>query len=196
MASVVDICNFALDALGKGTIAALDSSTEASRSLLLKYEPTRDAVLRDYPWQFAKKQVALSLQTSTVVGWDYVYGYPSNCVKVRKVYTEETYWNPEPEPFDEYDVGGITCVVCNLEFAYAEYTAKITDPTRFDAMFVKALSFALASEVGFKLTGNAGIRNDMFKLYMQTLQAAQASSNTERYEKAKYAKSYTTGRWA
>lgn len=196
MPSIVDICNYALNHIGKGTISALDTSTEASRRCSLRFEPVRDKVLEDYPWRFARRQVALAASSSTVVGWDYVYAYPSSCVKVRKVFTEATFGEAEPQQFDIYNVGGVQCVVCNLESAYAEFTYRVTDPTLFDPLFVEALSYALAADLAFQLTGNSGTRDAMLKIYFQFLQQAQASAATERYEQAKYAKSYTTGRWS
>jgi hypothetical protein len=196
MASVVDICNYALNHIGKGTISALDSSTEASRRCSLRFEPVRDKVLADYPWKFARRQVALALTANTVVGWDYVYTYPANCVKVRKVFTEETLGEVEPQPFDIFNVAGVQCVASNLESAYAEFTYKVTDPTLFDPMFVEALSYALASDLAFQLTGSDGVRDKMLRIYFSYLSQAQASSAQERYEEPKYAKSYTTGRWS
>ena len=197
MPSIVDICNLALSHLGKGAIASLAESSEAARACNLHYEIIRDKSLEDFPWRFAQRQVNLSLRSGiTVVGWVYVYAYPANCLSVNKVYTPATYTEPEPQPFDEFNPDGTKSIVTNLQDAYAEFTARITDPVLFSSLFVTAMSFHLASDIAVKLTGNDGKRNDMLQIYYQKLQEAKNASAQQRYDKPKLAKTYTTGRWS
>lgn len=197
MPSVVDICNYALSHMGKGTIASLSEASEAARSCSLRYESIRDKSLEDFPWRFAQRQTALSLRSGiTIVGWDYVYAYPPNCISVNKVFTPATYNEPEREPFDEFNPDGSRSIVTNLASAYAEFTARITDPSLFTSLFVEALSFHLASDLAVKLTGSDGTRNDLLKIYFQKLMEAKTALAGQRYEDAKLAKSYARGRWA
>jgi len=194
--SKVAICNQALANLGKRSIAALDGSDESARQCERFYDTTRDAVLRDYPWSFAKRQVALALLSNeSVIGWDYVYAYPSDCVRVCKVFTEGSYDPFGGEEFEEFNVGGALCVVCDLSEAYAEYTMRIIDVTLFDAQFIKALGFALATDLAVPLTGDAAKRNDMLKLYQSVLPIAKVSAATERNKKSQFSTRYTGGRW-
>ena len=130
------------------------------------------------------------------MGWVYVNAYPANCLSVNKVFTPATYSDPEPQPFDEFNPDGTKSIVTNLQDAYAEFTARITDPALFSPLFATAMSFHLASDIAVKLTGNDGKRNDMLRIYYQKLQEAKGASAQQRYDKPKLARTYTTGRWS
>jgi hypothetical protein len=54
------LCNLALGHLGEAPIAALDSSTAASRACVQCYGTTRDEVLRSHRWNFAAKRAILT----------------------------------------------------------------------------------------------------------------------------------------
>ena len=60
MASVVGICNRALEKLGGGYIAALTEASKEARALNRAYDYVRDAVLRAHPWNFAIKRASLA----------------------------------------------------------------------------------------------------------------------------------------
>lgn len=195
MASKVEICNLALAAIGKQPIVDIQENSESARRCNLMFDPVRDMVLRDFPWQFAKRLSALALAADqTVIGWTYVYAYPNSCVAVRKVASEGKVTALEPPAYDQYNINNVLYIVSNEETAYAEYTTKVTDPTLFDAQFVKALQFALAAEIALPLTGNMQVRNDMINLYRMALAQAQSASALERYETPRQKKSYVAVR--
>ena len=52
------------------------------------YPLVREAVLRDYPWPFASKNVVLSREAGSEPapnGWTYAYRYPTNCAAIRRL---------------------------------------------------------------------------------------------------------------
>lgn len=194
MASKVDICNQALANIGKAPIAALDNATEAARQCARFYDRALATTLRDFPWQFAKRQVGLALLPSTGDGWTYLYAYPAGCVKIRKVYASESYDDDETE-FDLFNLSGTLTVACDIEDAKAEYTALVTDTTLFDASFEGALVYALASELAIPLSGDLKRRQMMLQLYTGALPMAQLATSTERRKPTAYTSSYSKGRW-
>ena len=195
MASKVDICNQALANLGKAPIAALDGSSESARQCARFYDRALQSALRDYPWQFARKQAVLALKPETVDGWTYLYSYPSNCAKIRKIYSAENYDLFDDAEYEIFNVDGTQSVACNLESARAEYTAIVVDTTMFDPMFEGCLVYALASELAIPMTGDMKRRQMMLQLYQGAVPVAQASSANERKKQTAYSSRYTTGRW-
>jgi hypothetical protein len=197
MATMVDICNYALANLSVQPIATMtDKTSKAARNCNLLFEITRDTVLRDFPWGFANQEIVLALSSGdTASGWSYVYQYPANCLKVRKVFMDGL---PDPElsdPFDEQMIGGSLKIVTNTSKARAKFTAKIKDTTFYDVQFIEAFSYKLAAAVAIPMTNNVGLRNDMIKLYLQFISAAQTSSATEKYKDPQRGNRYTGGRW-
>lgn len=195
MASKVDICNQALANIGKAPITALDNSSESARQCTRFYDRALATALRDFPWQFAKRQTGLALLTTTVDGWDYLYSYPTNCAKIRRIYIAENYDADEESPFELFNQSGVLVVACNLENAKAEYTALVTDTTLFDASFEGALVYALAAELAIPLTGDLKRRQMMLQLYAGVLPLAQLATSTERSKQPAYKSSYAKGRW-
>ena len=89
MASPVDICNRALGEIGARTnVNAFTDPTPAAQACQLYYDSMRQMLLRTAPWNFARKQVNLSLLKDATSGtcpfpWMFEYLYPSDCLKFR-----------------------------------------------------------------------------------------------------------------
>ena len=61
----VDVCNFALTAIGSGAeIAQLTESSTEARACNRVYNMARDKVLMSFAWPFAKVQAKLALVTT------------------------------------------------------------------------------------------------------------------------------------
>ncbi len=90
--NITDICNLALNHIGREQIASLDEDTEAARTCKLHYDLQRQVLLRAYTWSFAKKYKKLALIDTTTPGWKYTYAYPPDCVMARKIYNEDNTW--------------------------------------------------------------------------------------------------------
>jgi hypothetical protein len=106
MTTATDITNRALSAIGAKNLIVnlpMDVGTEAQNARLI-YAPTRDALLRSAPWNFARRVAPLSMTkaapgtqenptgattwnplTMPAIPWTYEYTYPSDCVFVRSV---------------------------------------------------------------------------------------------------------------
>jgi len=66
MATAVSICSNALRKLGDDPITSLTDDTERARLCNAFYEPTRDAVLRSHPWNFAIERQENYYQTKVL----------------------------------------------------------------------------------------------------------------------------------
>jgi hypothetical protein len=188
MASVVDICNMALSRLGCTKITSIDEESTTAKACKIEFEPTRDSILRDYPWNFATKIESLArLNGEKYFGWEYVYSYPKSCLFDRKIFNEATYNSVDKQPYRiiSSNINSKLLILCNLDDAFMEYTAKITDTTLFDASFVDAFAWKLAANLAKPLTGNAELAINLMRTYYQVIDKAAVNNASEVYEKPK-----------
>jgi hypothetical protein len=199
--SEVEIANLALSHAGAGgPIASLAEASVEARECLLHYAACRDTLLRSHPWNFAQRQTALAVLTTTVEGWAYEYQYPADCLQLHHVRAggydaTAIIWANETLPASmgttvlyppvPYSIGVTTdglsrTIQCDAYQAYASYTAAVTIVTLFDPLFSDALSYLLASRVIPRLTGQRSARGDCTQLYQAALQAAMVRDANEQ----------------
>jgi hypothetical protein len=188
------ICNLALSRFGGGKINSLDDDSELARLLSINYDNCLESVLRAYPWNFARKIDTLALTDDTTPGYNYVYQYPVNCANVLKIYSEGNSRIQEKEDYKIISNGNEKFIATDVENAYIEYTYLVTMATIYDATFVKALSYLLASETCNALTGNSNKAQEMMQKYQMTLSEAQMMGGVESNNKFERPTRYIDGR--
>lgn len=192
-----DICNLALAYLAKGRITSLTQNTEEARQCAMHYDHCRRLLLRSYRWGFARRIKKLALSASTVPGWEYVYGYPSSCLSVRFVFTEEGAERKEMTK-DEYEVAvvdGVKVLCTDVEEAWCEYTEDVTEVAKMTEEFVEALARYLAASMAVVLTGNEGMMNLNYQLMQTALAQAQTEAAREREQTPKWPTKYAEARF-
>jgi len=91
MASVVDICNSALNLLGASTISALTDDTKNARLCNQRYEPVRNRIFRSHPWNCLIKRVQLAQDSAApVIEFANQYTLPTDCLRVLKIHNGTT----------------------------------------------------------------------------------------------------------
>lgn len=86
MASVIEICNRALSNIGNNrSINSLEEASKEAGQCSLYYESIRDAVLADFDWNFATKNIALADTNNPPQDWDYAYTYPTDCLRIIEI---------------------------------------------------------------------------------------------------------------
>lgn len=197
MSSVVEICNMALARIGVSSfISNLNEPSNEARVCSLFYAPMRDFALRDGLWNFAKKQVGLADAGTPPTQWAFKYTLPDDFLKARQI------WMPGmPVLPGTYEVPGQTVFVVDSRVRFeialsgtqkvlltnqpeAEliYTARVTDTTLYDPIFVSALSYLLASEIAMPLAVQPNIAKQARDAYVQVMSTAAAHSMNESYE--------------
>jgi hypothetical protein len=171
----------ALSRIGTKTISSIDdtNSTEAKRCSL-EFDPVKETVLRDFPWNFATViELLAEVDDVTIPGWDYVYTYPENCLSIRKIYIEYEIWlKQRPYRVIGSNTSSSSYILFNQEDAYMEYTANISDTTRFDASFVDALAWRLGTVLAQALRTGSDI-SKLTQMYQYALYKAQTNSAME-----------------
>lgn len=192
-----DICNLALSYLNKGRITSLDENTEESKQCQMHYDHCRRRLLRSYTWGFAKSQVKLALRADNVMGWDYTYSYPADCLAVRYVFAAENARMKETErdEFEVVNLQGLAAVACDVEEAYAEYTRDEKNPQKFSEEFIEALARLLAADMAMVLTGSANMQQMNYQLMQACMQEAKTQNATEQEKTTRWPQDYASARF-
>lgn len=141
----VSIANRALTLLSADRIGSFTENSESARKVAAIYEDTRDALLDDHNWNFARTERTLSLLSDYPILDTYsaAYQLPSDCIRVIRM--------QDDEPFDRFSDRLYT----NADSASIEYISRITDPTKYSPSFVRAFAAVLAADLCFGITQNA-----------------------------------------
>ena len=176
MASVVDICNSALNLLGASTISALTEDTKNARLCNQRYEPMRNRVFRSHNWNCLIKRVQLA-QDSTGPVVEYTYGYtlPSDCLRVLKIHNGST---DSIKSALDYKIEGRK-VVTDQTTIYLVYVAIDTDPTNYDSYLYEAISHQLAADICYAITNNSALANNYMARADERLREARFIDATE-----------------
>jgi len=152
MASVVNICNSALNLIGASTISALTEDTKNARLCNQRYEPVRNRVFRGHNWNCLIKRVQLAANsTDPVVEYEKSYALPSDCLRVLKIHNGTT--DSIASDLD-YKIEGKN-IVTDQTTVYLVYVALDTDPNNYDAYLREAISHQLAADLAYAITNNA-----------------------------------------
>ena len=158
MASVVELYNLALSAVG--TRALVSSPSEASREAeicTLWYPTARDSVLRAAPWPSARAAKRLALQVERDVdkdwtltdpepGWRFAYSTPSDMIAPRYL-----------SNFDRFAITinaeNAKTLVTNTENAILIYTKRQEQVQLWDVSLYTAVAYALGAHIALALHG-------------------------------------------
>jgi hypothetical protein len=164
--SEVAICNMALAAIGRGAqITALDEASQAARACKLRYPYARDAVLRAYDWNFAAKRAELA-KNAVAPAFEYANAYdlPPDCLLVRAVFDGEA---------EKWVVEGRQILTGMGDPIFIKYTSLVGDPSRFDPLFVEALSARVASDIAVQLSESVSRAQGLWQVYQMKLVEAR-----------------------
>ena len=171
MASVIQICNSALNQLGASSITALTENSKNARLCNERYETIRDAVFRSHPWNCLIKRVQLAQDTDTPAwGFTYQYTLPSDCLRVLQIKDYNL----------DYKIEGRKLLINESE-VYLIYSAQITDVNELDVLLRETISAGLASDVAYNITSNLQVSKLMAEKYQAKLSEARHTDSSEGY---------------
>ena len=137
-------------------------------------------MLRDHPWNFAAKYDALALETvAPNSDWAYAYTYPTDCVNMRRILA-----GTRTGTKIEYAVGASDDLNSKVVYTddatpVGEYTARITNPTLYDANFINAFEWKLAVKIAMPITGDKGIEGKAMTMYINYITLARQTDSGE-----------------
>jgi hypothetical protein len=144
--SETQICNNALLRLGADTVMNLDTDGTVSSIIASNlYAVTRDSLLRQHTWNFATVRTALAADvTAPAFEWLYQYQLPADFIRVVAIYAQSS----------SYKMEGQILLSNQGAPLYLKYVAQITDVTKFEPLFVDALTLAIAIKMGPRICGD------------------------------------------
>ena len=189
MISDVDVCNKALNYLQAGKIESLEDNTAPAIACRTVFDTMRDSVLADYPWSFATSIVLPVLIASEVlIGWEYLYAMPLDCLAIRKLFLDDSSTDPEPIEFREClsPSTEVRAIAVNFEDPYLEYTRQIVDPALWSVKFSDVLALRLAAEIGARITGKQEYATEATNRYgLAISEAKRLDGGSKRVDKVR-----------
>jgi len=201
MATDVDIANRALSMLGEARITALTDDNKQGRAMNARYSLLRDAELSAYPWRFAIRRVKLYASgASPDWGYSNVFALPKDHLRTIKaggdgvneqavgvMYESSGYSGGQRAVYEIIEGELHTNLSSPVDY---EYIAQITDPTKFDPLFIEAFAARLAADAAEELTQSDSKKRYAISMYEQTLNTARRTDALRRPPREKPA-----GRW-
>ena len=169
MASVVEICNNALNQLGASTILSLTEDSKNARLCNARYESIRNAVFRSHTWNCLMARQELAADTTTPAwGWANQFTLPADCLRVITI-SDYDY---------DYKIEGRK-IMANVTPIKLQYIKLVTDPNEYDTLLAETISAALAADISFAVTANATLVTTMKEIYQEKLAEAKHVDATE-----------------
>ncbi len=166
----IDIINSALVKLGEQPLVAVSDPSVPGRLANRTYADLRDALLVEFPWNFAIKRASLAADPTTPEwGFNFSYNFPSDLLRLVSINNEsDMEWANEGRAI-------LTDIEAPLEI---KYVANV--PTeKMDATFRDALAARLAMEWAEPLSQTTSVGQQMATLYRNKLGVARTADGQQ-----------------
>jgi len=177
MASVVDICNEAMDLLGADTITSLTENSKVARFCNRRFESARDSVIRSHPWNACIRRAEIAADaTAPAFGFTYQYTLPTDpfCERVISFWSDLV--DNELAAYDSPSMFKIEGrkILSNEGTCKITFLARITDTEQYDSLLRSTIAHRLAAEAAYALTGSTSVSSAMQTLYNERLREARS----------------------
>ncbi len=189
--SITKLCNMSLARLGANRLNSFedDKGVEAIQCRT-HYVQTRDALLRSNWWAFAMERAKLSAdaEADPDFQWTNQFILPSDFLRAKELFDSTSSYEIEGERLLTDD-GSVNLI----------YVKVISDPTKFDALFVEILVLQLAIKLVMPLTKDKVLRSELGKELVDVVSRGRtvnfAETNTaNRFDKGLWVESRRGGR--
>jgi len=166
----IDIVNAALSKLGEQPLLAMTDASVPGRLANRTYEDIKDALVREFPWNFAMKRTSLAADpVAPAWGFAYKFNLPGDCMRVVDIENDYNY---------DWRVEGGTIVTDLSAPLNIRYVGDVLEGA-MEATFREALAARLAMEWAEPLSATTSLANSMATLYKNKLQVARAADGQE-----------------
>lgn len=169
--SIVGICNIGLIELGQPPITSLSDPVKAAIYCNARYDQVRREMLRAHPWNSARAQAQLSASTTApLFKWANAFPLPADFIRMFRM----------PDNAEaRYEIVGPVLMTDETAPLNIEYIFNLTDPTKFDPLFVTALGYAVGAAVAMPLVQKAAERTRLDNLVEAKLSIARLIGSQE-----------------
>lgn len=169
MASVVDICNGALNQLGATTILSLTEDSKNARLCNARYTQIRDALFRTHSWNCIQVRASLA-KDATAPAWGFTSSFtlPGDCLRLLYIVDFDS----------NYKVEGRK-ILSNTSTMKILYISRVTDPNEYDELLRETLSANIAADIAYGVTSSNPVAQNMYTLFQDKLRDARFVDSTE-----------------
>lgn len=171
MASVVDICNSALNQIGASNIISLTEDSKAARICNQRFEFIRDSVFRAHPWNSLTTRASIAPDTATpAFEFSTQFTLPTDpfCLRVLGLSDANILYRIEGRK-----------LLCNESIIEMLYVGRLTDINEYDTLLIETLAASLAADIAYPLVGSSALGSNMYQLYQTKLTEARFVDATE-----------------
>lgn len=149
LTSRTQLANLALAKIGATQLGNIDTDqTEEARQARLHFDHLRDTLLRQHPWNFGTRYVALSaIATDPLAEWDSAWQLPGDLVRLLRV----THPDDPDTPLTRFSIQGrhlhLSSTDIGEDTPVIAYVSSATPVAEYDALFVEAFALRLAAEL-------------------------------------------------
>ena len=174
MQTVTSLCNAALAHLGQHRIVSIDEVSPPAEECRRSWDITRDALLREFPWNFSiKRSVLTALVETPAFDWAYYYALPSDYLSTLEFNGVEGGTGRT-----NFEVEGGKLLTDDTT-AQLRYIAKVEDVSLWDSSFSEAFALRLAAKIAPTLTSSTTMPES---LLARAAQAAVTAKGTDQAE--------------
>lgn len=165
MASNVSLCNKALRRLGEDPIIALDNNTLWGKRCTAALPEVVRSVLSLDAWRSTTKRQYLAADSEKPIGFTSSYSLPSDCLRLIAL---------EQDQYQKWSIEGNKILTDKsadsaLQILYVSYSGDANDYTQ---PLYDAIALGLAHELSGYATSTNVSKDDLYTLYMHTVQTA------------------------
>ena len=171
MASIVDICNSALNQIGASNIISLTEDSKAARICNQRFAFIRDSVFRSHPWNCLTTRTSIAPDT-TAPAFEFTkqFTLPTDpfCLRVLALSDTDILYKIEGRK-----------LLCNESSIEMIYIGRVLDGNQYDLLLIEALAAAMAADLAYPLVGSSALGANMYQLYQNKLTEARFVDATE-----------------
>ena len=172
MASNVELCNKALRRLGEDPIIALDNNTTWGKRCSSALPEVVRTVLSLDAWRSCTKRKQLAADSVTPIGFTSSYSLPTDCLRLIAL---------EQSQYQNWSIEGNKILTDNSKDSALQilYVYDCDNPGEYTAPLYDAIAMGLAHELSGYSTATNVSKDDIYSLYMQTVQSAMLINSRE-----------------
>ena len=153
MASVVDICNSALNKIGASNIAALSEDSKAGRLCNQRFDFIRDDLFRNHPWNCLTQRVTIAAD-SAAPDW----GFTKQFTLPTDPYCLRVIGLSNPNIIYRIEGRKLLCDESSIEMLYI---GRVIDVNQYDTLLIETLAVILAGDIAYSLVGSSTLARNI-----------------------------------
>lgn len=171
------ICSTALLELGSRPINSFDEDTEGARLCANLYIPVRDEMLRQHPWNFAKKRVRLvPIQDKPAFDFANAFELPADFIRMIEVNGLREISGVGFPPGYALEDGK---VLADVDAINLRYVYRNANPASWDSAFVRLMILAMKKTLAYAITRDGPAVANANQEWLLALRIAKQTNGLE-----------------